>query len=163
MRNALLSALVLGGGVAAQNTLTSTADVANAAATAKTESPVSHVKGKAFDRIAIIWLENTDYTDALNDANLQYFAQQGILLTQSYAATHPSEPNYMAAVGGDYFGCNDDAFHAVAQNVSTIVDLLKTGAFPGLNIKKAFPTPASKGSHGSSPTARTTTSASTIL
>jgi len=77
MRNALLSALVLGGSVAAQNTLTSSADVAKAAATAKSESPVSHVKGKAFDRIAIIWLENTDYTDALNDGE-PYFLNPGL-------------------------------------------------------------------------------------
>lgn len=58
---------MLAGGAAAQNTATSAADVAAAAATAKTLSPVSNVKGKAFDRIAIIWLENTDYTLAAGD------------------------------------------------------------------------------------------------
>ena len=50
--------------VVAQNTATSTAAVAAAKATAKTESPVSNVIGKAFDRIAIIYLENTDYSMA---------------------------------------------------------------------------------------------------
>ena len=53
--------------VGGQNTATGTAAVAAAAATAKTESPTSHVPGKAFDRIAIIWLENTDYTMAVGD------------------------------------------------------------------------------------------------
>lgn len=48
-------------------TATSTADVYAAQATAKTSSPTSHVKGKAFDRIAIIWLENTDYDLAVGD------------------------------------------------------------------------------------------------
>ena len=48
-------------------TATATSDVMAAAATANTRSPVSNVKGKAFDRLAIIWLENTDYTMALND------------------------------------------------------------------------------------------------
>lgn len=48
-------------------TATATASVYAAQATAKTSSPVSHVKGKAFDRLAIIWLENTDYTLAVND------------------------------------------------------------------------------------------------
>ena len=43
------------------------ADVAKAAATARTESPTSHVKGKAFDRLAIIWLENTDFELADGD------------------------------------------------------------------------------------------------
>lgn len=62
-------------------TATGTAAVAAAAATAKTESPVSHVKGKVFDRIVFIWLENTDATAAAADPNLQYLAKQGITLT----------------------------------------------------------------------------------
>lgn len=36
-------------------------------AKADTLSPVSYVKGKAFDRLAIIWLENTDYDLAVGD------------------------------------------------------------------------------------------------
>ena len=48
-------------------TATGSADVAAAAATAKTSSPTSHVKGKAFDRIAIIYFENTDYDKAIGD------------------------------------------------------------------------------------------------
>lgn len=57
-----LAALVVG-----QNTATDTANVAAAAATAVTHSPTSNVKGKAFDRIAIVWLENTDYDKAVGD------------------------------------------------------------------------------------------------
>lgn len=38
------------------NTATGTAPVYAAQATAKTESPKSKVPGKAFDRIAIIWM-----------------------------------------------------------------------------------------------------------
>ena len=51
----------------AQNTATSAAAVAKAAATALTLSPTSHVKGAAFDRIAIIYLENTDSSIAASD------------------------------------------------------------------------------------------------
>lgn len=32
-----------------------------------TLSPVSYVKGKVFDRLAVIWLENTDYDMAVGD------------------------------------------------------------------------------------------------
>lgn len=39
--------------------------------------------------------------------------------------THPSEPNYIASHGGDYFGMNNDAVSTVDANVSTIVDLLE--------------------------------------
>lgn len=36
-------------------------------APANTTSPVSNVKGKAFDRMVIIWLENTDFDKAAGD------------------------------------------------------------------------------------------------
>lgn len=58
-------------------------------------------------------------------ANFQFFAKKGILQTSRYAVTHPSEPNYMAVVGGDYWGLDGDAFRAVPENVSTVVDLLE--------------------------------------
>lgn len=48
-------------------TATATKSVAKAAATAKTSSPTSHVKGKAFDRIAIFYFENTNFDKAYGD------------------------------------------------------------------------------------------------
>lgn len=48
-------------------TATGTAEVAAAAATAKTSSPTSNVKGKAFDRIAIVYFENENYDKAAGD------------------------------------------------------------------------------------------------
>jgi len=70
MRSTVTFLLAIAGGVSsvvAQNTFTSTSAVEAAAATALTLSPTSHVKGKAFDRIAIIFLENTDNTAAFED------------------------------------------------------------------------------------------------
>ncbi|CAK7211576.1 hypothetical protein SBRCBS47491_001171 [Sporothrix bragantina] len=106
-------------------TATGTASVAAAAATANTRSPTSNVKGKAFDRLAIIWLENTDFTLAANDPNLAFLASKGIKLTNNFGVTHPSEPNYAAAIGGDYFGMNNDNMNFITQNVSTVIDLLE--------------------------------------
>ncbi|KAI1312058.1 acid phosphatase phoa [Xylaria venustula] len=129
MRSFTASALLLAGSVAAQvenmYTATGTADVAAAAATAKTSSPTSHVKGKAFDRIAIIWLENTDYDMAINDPNLAWLAKKGITLSGYHAVTHPSQPNYVASIGGDYFGMQNDDFNQIDKNVSTVIDLLE--------------------------------------
>lgn len=48
-------------------TATGTAAVAAARATAKTSSPTSHVKGKAFDRFVVIYFENEDYSKADGD------------------------------------------------------------------------------------------------
>ncbi|KAI1275088.1 acid phosphatase phoa [Xylaria sp. FL0933] len=129
MRSFTSSALLLAGGVAAQienmYTATGTAEVAAAAATAKSLSPTSHVKGKAFDRIAIIWLENTDYDMAINDPNLAWLAKKGITLSSYHAVTHPSQPNYVASIGGDYFGMQNDDFNQIDKNVSTVIDLLE--------------------------------------
>ena len=85
----------------------------------------SSVKGKAFDRIAIIWLENTDYDLAAGDPNLAWLAKKGITLSNHFAVTHPSMPNYAAAISGDYFGINHDDLIAIPSNVSTVVDLLE--------------------------------------
>ena len=81
--------------------------------------------GKAFDRIAIIWLENTDYDLAAGDPNLAWLAKKGISLTNYFAVTHPSMPNYAAAISGDYYGINHDDMVAIPSNVSTLVDLLE--------------------------------------
>ncbi|KAG0647880.1 Phosphate-repressible acid phosphatase [Hyphodiscus hymeniophilus] len=110
---------------AASPTATDVADVDAAQATAKTESPTSHVKGKAFDRYVSIWFENTDYDMAAADPNFAFFAKKGITLENLFAITHPSEPNYMAVAGGDNFGLDGDIFTQVPENISTVVDLLE--------------------------------------
>ncbi|KAL3486349.1 acid phosphatase [Aspergillus germanicus] len=101
-------------------------EIAAAAATAVPESPVSNVQGLAFDRFYQLWMENTNYGDAAADKNMQWLASQGILLTNYFGVTHPSMPNYCAAVGGDTWGMDHDNFVQMPSNISTIVDLLDT-------------------------------------
>jgi hypothetical protein len=48
------------------------------------------------------------------------------LLTNYYGLTHPSQPNYIASVGGDYFGLDHDDVVDIPSNVSTVVDLFDT-------------------------------------
>jgi len=52
-------------------------------------------------------------------------AAKGITLSNYFAVTHPSQPNYLASVGGEYFGINHDAFTQIPANVSSVVDLLE--------------------------------------
>ncbi|KAH3678448.1 hypothetical protein WICMUC_001465 [Wickerhamomyces mucosus] len=99
-------------------------EIAEAAATAHTSHETSDVEGAFFKRLVVIWLENTDFDKAAESEGLSYLAQYGITLDNYWALTHPSEPNYIAAVGGDYFALNDDRFITLPSNVSTIVDLL---------------------------------------
>ncbi|KAH9991860.1 phosphoesterase family-domain-containing protein [Russula vinacea] len=83
------------------------------------------VSGKAFHRIIHIWLENTDFLSANSTAAFNDLATQGIRLDQYCALTHPSEPNYVASVGGDFFGMGDDNLYNIPPNISTVVDLLE--------------------------------------
>ncbi|KAI1871798.1 hypothetical protein JX265_005784 [Neoarthrinium moseri] len=121
----ILAAAGLAVGQSVSNTATATSDIAAAAATARTESPTSHVKGKAFDRIVQIYLETTAFDSAVNNTDCQALFKKGILLTKEYGVGAPSQPNYISPASGDTFGLNSDSFVVVDKNVSTIVDLLE--------------------------------------
>lgn len=95
------------------------------------------VPGKAFDRIIHIWLENTDYESAATTSAMQALQPQGVLLDQFYGVTHPSEPNYLAAVTGDFFGMSDDSFYHLPTNVTTLFDLMDAGDSSGKPISYA--------------------------
>lgn len=58
-------------------------------------------------------------------ANLQWVASQGIVLTDYYSVTHPSQPNYVAAVGGSTFNVIDDTTTYIPSTTKTVVDLLE--------------------------------------
>ncbi|KAL7771893.1 hypothetical protein CFE70_001844 [Pyrenophora teres f. teres 0-1] len=97
------------------------------------------VKGKAFDRLAIIWLENTDYELAASDPNLVWLAKQGISLTNYYGLTHPSQPNYAASLSGDYYGMNHNDFLDIPDNIFTLVDLLEDKGISWAEYKEDMP------------------------
>ncbi|KAG5372357.1 putative acid phosphatase [Yarrowia sp. C11] len=104
--------------------------IASAAATAKSnhwkDEGYETVKGEVFDKYYQIWLENTNYDKAFGQADLKALTEEGILLTNYWSLTHPSQPNYIAAVSGDYFGDMTDSFKRVPEEVATVADLLDT-------------------------------------
>jgi len=61
----------------------------------------------------------------ISSANFAWIATQGILLTNYFAITHPSQPNYVAAVGGSTHGITSDSFSRVSSSIKTIVELLE--------------------------------------
>ena len=79
-----------------------------------------------------------DFYTVNDDRSFKDLKKHGLLLTRYYAHTHPSQPNYLAAIAGDYFGLNHDDDIRIPENVSTIVDLLESkdiswaGYFEGL-------------------------------
>ncbi|KAJ7137146.1 hypothetical protein C8R44DRAFT_869218 [Mycena epipterygia] len=84
------------------------------------------MKSKAFNRIIQVWLENTDFVVHCGvDTDFRVAHEQGILFIKYNAVTHPSEPNYVAAMDRDFFRMNDDNMYHIPSNISTIVDLLE--------------------------------------
>src|SRR4051812_21718212 len=61
-----------------------------------------------FRKVVIIVLENTDYSEALNQPFLSQLVSRGALLSNYYAVTHPSQPNYIALISGSTHGVVDD-------------------------------------------------------
>ena len=75
---------------------------------------------------AILAFTFTNCINLLFPANLGQLIKQGILLDNYFATTHPSQPNYVAVVGGDNFGMDNDNLTEIPANVSTVVDLLES-------------------------------------
>lgn len=78
---ATLATVALAVPTPASPTATDVADVQAAQATAKSQSPTSKVKGKAFDRYVSIWFENTDYDMAAADREPPKIMFYQLLLT----------------------------------------------------------------------------------
>jgi hypothetical protein len=81
-----------------------------------------------FKKILIVVLENTDFSQAKKQPFLAALAHKGALLTEYYAQTHPSQPNYIALVAGSAFGVDDLGLHAdgnVTLDVRHLGDLLE--------------------------------------
>ncbi|KAF9229732.1 hypothetical protein BS17DRAFT_771839 [Gyrodon lividus] len=99
-----------------------------------------NVPGKVFDRFIQIWLENTDFAQAASQSVFQNLSTQGITLGSYYGVTHPSEPNYLAAAGGDFWGLADDTLEYIPSNISTIVDLLEQKGISWSSYQENMPT-----------------------
>ncbi|KAI9888448.1 MAG: hypothetical protein M1814_006927 [Vezdaea aestivalis] len=108
-------------------------------------SAAAVVPGKAFDRFLTIWLENQDFFKVSENPDIQILKNQGILLTSFYGLTHPSQPNYIASVGGDYFGLDTGLPVNIPSNVSNIVDLFDTRQISWKAYMEAQPGPGFTG------------------
>jgi phosphatidylinositol-3-phosphatase len=65
-----------------------------------------------YAHVVIVMEENHSFDDIIGDTTdapyMNQLADEGALMTSSYAVTHPSEPNYMALFAGDTFGLTAD-------------------------------------------------------
>ncbi|KAF8330939.1 phosphoesterase family-domain-containing protein [Amanita rubescens] len=81
--------------------------------------------GKVFKYFMQIWLVLEDYETIVQLPQFQAVAEQGILLTNYNAISHPSQPNYIAAVAGSNFGITNNDYYDIPASETSVFDLLE--------------------------------------
>ncbi|HAM26358.1 MAG TPA: hypothetical protein DCP11_06500 [Microbacteriaceae bacterium] len=97
--------------MAAVAALALTAAAASASPNQDGSADQTHRQGPALDHVFVIMLENHSKSSVIGDANAPYLtslATQYSMADNYYGVTHPSMPNYIAAIAGDNFGVQDD-------------------------------------------------------
>ena len=101
-----------------------------------------------FEHIVTIVLENKEFGTVIGNSRMPYFnqlAKSYTLLTQHYAVTHPSLPNYLALISGDTFGldftCTTCLYDAV-----TLPDLIEASGRTWKTYQEDMPSACFEGS-----------------
>jgi hypothetical protein len=81
-------------------------------------APASSVPN--FDHVFLVYMENQDYSGIIGNTSqapyINSLLSQGTSLSQSYATTHPSDPNYVALAGGGLYGLHDNSIATTTIN-----------------------------------------------
>ncbi|KAI8647136.1 phosphoesterase family-domain-containing protein [Parasitella parasitica] len=105
-----------------------------------TKASSSLVKGKHFDRVVIIVMENQNYDVAFKNKFMKGLNKEygnGVLLTNYLATTHPSQPNYIAMISGSTKGTKEDDNSNI--NRKNIVDLLEAKGISWKTYQEGYP------------------------
>src|SRR5262249_7234643 len=102
-----------------------------------------------YDHIFVIVEENHGFADVIGNRaapNLNALAQQFGLATASYGVAHPSEGNYVALLGGNFFGISDDnPYFMNAVNKASLVTQLDDAGISWKAYLQALPHRGFKG------------------
>lgn len=80
--------------------------------------------GRQFEHVLVIVLENQDYDTVMSHDYFRALTRRGTLFTHYIGLFHPSYANYLALVGGKYFGTIKDDQRDIPASERTIADLL---------------------------------------
>ncbi|HET9104880.1 MAG TPA: alkaline phosphatase family protein [Solirubrobacteraceae bacterium] len=96
----------------------------------RTASPVLRLAGGPPAHIAVIVMENEEYSDIIGSRATPYInglARRYALAGRNFAITHPSLPNYLALTGGSAFGIDSDCTDCRARGASLGSQLTAAG------------------------------------
>ncbi|MDD5371127.1 MAG: alkaline phosphatase family protein, partial [Anaerolineaceae bacterium] len=104
-----------------------------------------------FSHIIVILLENHDYSAVVGNTqqmpNFNRWIDQYTLLTQYYAVSHPSLPNYLALIGGDTFGIQSDCSDCFV-NAPSLPDQIEASQRTWKTYQEDMPSACFTGSSG---------------
>jgi len=126
-----------------------------AASTATSNPPVTPIATLPplvpnFEHIVIIMFENKEFGSVIGNSrmpNYNRLAQEYTLLTQYYAIRHPSLPNYIALMGGDTFGIDNNCRDCFIDAPS-LPDLIEESGRTWKTYQEDMPEPCFLGDKG---------------
>ena len=95
-------------------------------------------RGKHFDHVVIVVMENEGTSQALADPRIAALAKEGAWLSNYHGLAHPSLPNYLALVAGTTFGVTRDHVDAPLK-AKSIVDRLEEKGLTWKSYAEDFP------------------------
>ena len=98
--------------------------------------------GRWFDRVFVVVFENKDRSEVLKVPYFAELARRGEQLPGFVAEAHPSQPNYLAMVGGDTFVRGDEPRDIAAGNLA---DLLEGAGMSWTAYEEGLPEPCFTG------------------
>ena len=106
-----------------------------------------------YTRVVWIWMENRSYSQVLGPSGqaprLKSYAQRCGVATAYYALTHPSLPNYLAAVSGSTGGVTSDCGPlSCPQSRATIFRQLSSRGRQWRSLAEGMQTPCDRSSYG---------------
>ena len=102
-----------------------------------------------FDHIVVVVLENKEFGTVIGNSQMPFFnrlGEQYTLLTQYYAITHPSLPNYLALIAGDTFGIARDCTDCWI-NAPSLPDQMESAEITWKTYQESMPAPCFIGNH----------------
>lgn len=95
--------------------------------------------GRQFDHALLVLLENQNFDAVAAHPGMQALMKRGAVLSQYEGNFHPSYSNYLALVGGRYFGASSDNQMDIDVSVRSIADLLETKGLTWKQYAEGFP------------------------
>jgi acid phosphatase len=96
-----------------------------------------NVTAAPFSKIVIVVFENEDEAVVLQQPTFNALSRSGAYFTNFHALARPSQPNYLAMIGGSTFGVTNN--DPISINATTLVDLLEDNNFTWKAYAENYP------------------------